>query len=129
MTRGFVSKYTFCLYELNPSGNGITAVVYEKTLPAGAAWQPTKTGWTCEVSQPDGEMKVRVSDRARFIVSGTLAALPGPGSATQYFEALGVALVGSQGRCFLHRSGERWWKIRKNTPTDYRFRPRSYVND
>ena len=114
----------------------IRRVVYERVLAAGAPWESTASAWTYQVTndvgQPEGEIKARVSNRARVEASGSMVALPGPVSSTDYFDGTrvtGVALVGSKGRCFLHRAGGNRWPPRWNEPIRYRFGARSYVND
>ena len=130
------TTYTFCVYEIHNTLYSVKNVIYERVLAAGAPWEHTSKGWTYHEStlpgQPAGELEARISDRARFRVSGEMAGLPGPINATEYFNGagvIGVALVGSKGRCFAHRAGGHSWKPRWNKPTRYRFWARSYVND
>lgn len=128
------TDYTFCLYEMHESLSLVKAVRYERTIPAGGAWRPASRGWVYRAVAPSGKsegmIKLVVSNRARFQVRGVFAELPGPIDSSRYLGAMGVALIGSEGRCFLHKAGQIVGPTPGiNTPEQYRFGTRPYLND
>ena len=127
------TTYTFCVYEMHETFHLVRSVRYGRVFTVGAPWEPTTGGWVYRASsaagEPQGEVLVKIANHARLQVSASMAGLPGPVSSTEYFHALGVALIGSKGRCFLHRAGGSWWTPSWNAPTGYRFGARPYIND
>jgi len=123
------TSYTFCPYDLQEPAGGIVNVRYERVFPAGAPWQSKQQRWEFEASDANGTLNLRVNNRARLVLVGDMAALPGPLDGTRYFGSMAVGLIAGRRRCFLHRAGGIWWTPKENTASSFRLNAHAYMND
>jgi cysteine-rich repeat protein len=121
------TAWTICLYRRDMDGNLL--VTNEYMLPAGPDWKKTRTGFQYRKTSPAGGGfgYLRAQNYPRVLLRGAAAELPGPVSATQYFDSVAFGIFNSAGVC-IAASWPTSGKRVVNTPERFKFRTRVFLD-